>query len=91
MSEDSYSHIQALLASTQPDEIREGLALVELEIERVGALEARPLFEMVAALFYIDPLDHPELIYILNEAVSLIIATDLQAQSFQSGLHEHIK
>jgi hypothetical protein len=72
MFEDSYSHIQTLLASTQPDDLREGLALVEEEIARLDSVEARPLFEMVAALFYIDPLDHPELIYILNEAVSLV-------------------
>lgn len=73
MSEDYYQHIQALLASTQPEDLREGLALVKQEIGRVGSQQARPLFEMVAALFFVDPLDHPELISILDEAVSLVV------------------
>lgn len=73
MSENSYRTIKLLLASTAPDELRQGLNLAKKEIARVGSSEARPLFEMVSAIFYIDPYDHPELASILDEAVSLIV------------------
>jgi HEAT repeat protein len=73
MSENDYQEIQALLESRDAEKLRQGLALVRQEISRVGAQEARPLFEMVTATFYIDPLDHPELVPILDEAVSLVV------------------
>jgi hypothetical protein len=73
MSENSYRSIQTLLSSSKVEDLRAGLALVKQEIARVGSREARPLFEMVSALFYIDPLDHPELMPILDEAVGLVI------------------
>lgn len=73
MSENAYQPIQALLASTRAEDLRAGLALVKSEIARVGSRETRPLFEMVSALFYIDPLDHPELMPILDEAVGLVV------------------
>ncbi len=71
MSKSSYETIKTFLASTRPDELHQGLKLVRQEISRVGSDEARPLFEMVSAIFYIDPLDHPELVPVLDEAVSL--------------------
>lgn len=73
MADNSYRNIKALLASTTPEELRAGLDLAKKEIARVGSSEARPLFEMVSAIFYIDPLDHPELVPILDEAVSLVV------------------
>ncbi|RPH58772.1 MAG: HEAT repeat domain-containing protein [Chloroflexi bacterium] len=73
MSEHAYHHIETLLASTRPEEIHQGLELVRKEIARVGSKEARPLFEMVSALFYFDPLDRPDLVPILDEAVSLVV------------------
>jgi len=73
MSDRSYEEIRDLLASTEARELRQGLELVRQEISRVGSSEARPLFEMVSAIFYIDPLDHPELMPILDEAVSLVV------------------
>jgi len=73
MSEKSYEDIRDLLASTELEELRQGLEQVRREISRVGSSEARPLFEMVSAIFYIDPLDHPELVPILDEAVSLVV------------------
>ena len=68
MSNEKLETIQSLLASTDPNDLRSGLELARQEISRVGTCEARPLFEMVAAIFYIDPLDHPELMPILDEA-----------------------
>jgi hypothetical protein len=73
MPEEAYHSIQTLLSSTKADDLHAGLARVKREIARVGSSEARPLFEMVAALFYLDPLDHPELISLLDEAVSLAV------------------
>ena len=65
--------IRTLLASDDPEKLRQGLALVREEIARVGSHEARPLFELVSTLFYIDPLDRPDLVPILDEAVDLVV------------------
>jgi hypothetical protein len=73
MPDCAYSSIRALLASTRPEEMREGLRLVKEEIARVGSSESKPLFEMVSTLFYIDALDHPELVHILDEAANLAV------------------
>jgi HEAT repeat protein len=71
MADDSYRTIRTLLASNSPEEIRKGLRLIAIEIAKFGSNEARPLFAMVTALFYIDVLDRPEFVPILDEAVSL--------------------
>ncbi len=71
MSDDSYRTIRTLLARTSYEDLRKGLELAELEIVKVGSSEAKPIFEMVQSLFYIDTLDHPELVPILDEAVNL--------------------
>ena len=55
MSEKPYEDIRDILASTEPEELRQGLERVRREISRVGSSEARPLFEVVSAIFYIDP------------------------------------
>jgi HEAT repeat protein len=59
------------LARTSFEDLRRGLELAELEIVKVGSSEAKPIFEMVQTLFYIDTLDHPELVPILDEALNL--------------------
>jgi hypothetical protein len=73
MSESRYETIQKLLASSEPEDLRQGLELIRQEISRVGASEARPLFEMVTAIFHVDPLDRPDLVPVLDEAVSLVV------------------
>jgi len=73
MPENSFQTIQALLTSTEPDDLRQGLELIRSEIARIGSSEARPLFEMVTAIFYIDPLDRPDLMPVLDEAISLVV------------------
>ena len=73
MPENSYQTIQALLASTEPDDLRQGLELIRSEIALIGSSEARSLFEMVTAIFYIDPLDRPDLMPVLDEAISLVV------------------
>jgi len=59
------------LASKRFEDLRRGLELAELEIVKIGSSEAKPVFEMISPLFYIDALDHPELVPILDESVSL--------------------
>ncbi len=71
MPDDSYRTIRTLLASTRFEDLRKGLELAELEIVKVGSSEAKPIFEMISPLFYIDALDHPELVPILDDAVNL--------------------
>jgi hypothetical protein len=71
MPDDSYRTIRTLLASTRFEDLHKGLELAELEIVKTGSSEARPIFEMISPLFYIDSLDHPKLVPILDEAVNL--------------------
>jgi len=71
MADDSYRKIRMLLASPDPVKLRAGLQLAAIEIVKLGSREARPLFEMISALFYIDSLDRPELVPVLDEAVNL--------------------
>jgi len=73
MKEDPHHTIQALLASTKPEELREGLERVKKEISRIGSDQSKPLFEMVSTIFYIDPLDRPDLVPLLDDAISLIV------------------
>jgi hypothetical protein len=73
MDENLHRTIETLLTSQRPDELHQGLELVKREIARVGSDEARPLFEMVSTIFYIDPLDRPDLAPLVNEAVALVV------------------
>jgi len=73
MQNDSYSTIKKLLASEKLEDLRQGLKLVRNEVIRIGSSEAQPLFEIVTTIFYIDPLDRPDLAPILDEAISLIV------------------
>mgnify|MGYP001262106237 CR=1 FL=1 len=73
MREDPHRTIRALLASTNPEELRQGLQFVKREISRIGSEEAKPLFEIVSTIFYIDPLDRPDLVPLLDEAISLVV------------------
>lgn len=73
MQEPGFPRIEKLLASTNPDDLRQGLELVRKEIATVGSENAQPLFEMIASIFYIDPLDLPEMLPLIDEALSLIV------------------
>jgi HEAT repeat protein len=73
MQSDTYHAMQTLLASTKPEDLRRGLELVKKEISRVGSDEARPLFEMISTIFYVDPLDRPDLVPVLEEAIGLVV------------------
>jgi HEAT repeat protein len=64
--------ISELLASTEPDEILEGLELVSAQVPAAGEAGSRRLFEMVFPLFYIDPLDLPGHLPVLEEAIGVV-------------------
>jgi len=70
--ENSRRAIETLLASTEPEEIRQGLELARNEAASMDPGEAQQLFEAVATIFYIDPLDRPDLMPLLDEAISLV-------------------
>jgi hypothetical protein len=72
VEEELLQTISALLASTEPDEILEGLELVRAQIPAAGEAESRRLFEMVFPLFYIDPLDLPGHVPVLEEAIAVV-------------------
>ena len=71
MQQDTYRTISALLASTDPAEIHRGLTLVKAQLPALSEEEALPLLDMVVALFYIDPLDLPEHLPVLEEAITV--------------------
>ena len=71
MTDETWARIRGLLAGTQPDCIEEGLRLLEEEIDRIGPDEVEVLLEIVSPLFYLDTLDHPELVPALDRALSL--------------------
>jgi HEAT repeat protein len=72
--EDKLHHkIETLLASSKPEELREGLDLVKKEISKVGSEDARSMFEMLSAIFYIDTLERPDLMQYLDEAITLVV------------------
>lgn len=65
--------LEGLFHSSDPAELRCDLQTVRDEVARVGTESSRHLFEFVSSLFYIDPLDRPDLAPILDEAISLVI------------------
>ena len=71
MQQDTYRTISALLASTDPAEIHRGLTLVKAQLPALSQEEAQPLLDMIVALFYIDPLDLPEHVPVLEEAITV--------------------
>ena len=64
--------IKTLLSSTKPEEIHRGLVLVKEEISQATSTERESLLEIVSALFYIDPLDEPDLVPFVDEAISIV-------------------
>ncbi len=72
MAKGPHGNMETLLASTKPEELRQGLRLVKEELSGVGPDEAGPLFELISPIFYIDPLDRPDLVPVLDEAVTLV-------------------
>lgn len=69
MQNDRYRVISELLASHASADLLRGLALVEAETPGATSEAAQQLCELVLPLFYIDPLDHPEHVPAIEEAI----------------------
>ena len=68
--------LESLFQSTTPENLHRALQSVRNEISAHGTESnesTRPLFELITSLFYIDPLDRPDLAPVLDEAISLVI------------------
>ncbi len=72
MQQELYQTITTLLSSTDPNEIRGGLALVKSQLPSLGEEEGCALLEMISALFYIDPLDLPGHVPVIEDAITLV-------------------
>lgn len=70
--EDLIRAVTKLLSSTNPEEVSIGLDKVRARMPRASDDEKRRYVEMVSALFYIDTLDHPEYLAVVEDAVSLV-------------------
>jgi HEAT repeat protein len=72
MQEDTYRTISNLLSSHDPADLRRGLALVQTEAPKADAVGCERLCETVLPIFYIDPLDHPEHLPVIEEAIMVV-------------------
>jgi len=70
---DTARKVEELLASGDPEKVREGLDLIKVEIAEVGAENAGHMYGPLTTFFYIDPLDNPELKPMLDEALALVV------------------
>lgn len=73
MENEVRQEIEHLLADEDPQHIQRGLDLITAEISREGASESRPLFELVASLFALDPLAQPAHGQLLDQALKLTV------------------
>ncbi len=70
MQPDLYRTISTLLASTDPAELHRGVAMVRAAAgPGAGPDDAQQLCELILPIFYIDPLDHPEHVPVIEEAI----------------------
>lgn len=72
MEEETYRTLQNLLSSSAPEDLRRGLALVGAETPAAGREARTRMFELVLPLFYIDPLDHPEHLAAIEQAIGIV-------------------
>lgn len=72
MHEELYRSIGNLLASADADEVERGLETIRAHMHRMTLDEGGRFLEMISALFYIDPLDRPDLLPALENAIDLV-------------------
>jgi HEAT repeat protein len=70
--QNSNTTIESLLASTNSEEIRRGLTLAKEEFRKKGSSVSSQLVDVISTLFYIDPLDLPHLVPVVEEAIEVI-------------------
>lgn len=71
MREQVIQNIAELLTSHEPGVLMDGLALIRAEASAIAPDEARRVCELILPLFYIDPLDHPEHVPVIEEAIQV--------------------
>jgi hypothetical protein len=74
MEEERQRTIAVLLASHEPEELLHGLALIRADAPQAGSADAQQFCELILPLFYIDPLDHPEHVPVIEEAIMVTAA-----------------
>ena len=74
MEEERMRVIANLLASHEPGELLRGLALIKAATPQADAADAQQFCELILPLFYIDPLDHPEHVPVIEEAIMVTAA-----------------
>lgn len=72
MVEMNYEEVKTLLASNKAEEIHQGLERVKSILPELEGDELEDVVGMVASLFYIDLLDRPDLVPVVDEAISLL-------------------
>jgi hypothetical protein len=82
--------IGKLLASTDPEEVSVGLDKAWARLPSASADEKRKYVEMASALFYIDTLDRPEYLPVVEDAIALVgsvgeIAIPILMQELEGG------
>ncbi len=90
MGEESMQAISKLLASTDPEDVSVGLERVWARLPSATDEEKRRYVEMCSALFYIDTLDHPEYLPVVEDAISLVgsvgeLAIPILMQELEAG------
>lgn len=68
-----------LLSSTDPEEVQTGLEKARARLTRADDEERLRYVEMASALFYIDTLEHPEYLEIVEDAISLVASVGAPA------------
>lgn len=71
MSKERYQMIAGLLSSHETAVLLQGLRLVKAEIPQAATEDVQQLCELILPLFYIDPLDHPEHVPVIEEAIAV--------------------
>lgn len=72
MVEKEYQDMKNLLASNAPEDIQRGLDQVRKILPELSGQELQEVVDMVSSLFYIDLLDRPDLVPVIDEAISLV-------------------
>ncbi len=68
-----------LLASTHPEDVQTGLEKARARLPRADEEERLRYVEMAATLFYIDTLEHPEYLEVVEDAISLVASVGAPA------------
>jgi len=74
MEEERLHAITNLLSSHEPEELLRGLALIKAAMPLTGPADCQQFCELILPLFYIDPLDHPEHVSVIEEAIAVTAA-----------------